>query len=134
MMQLEMSKSRPSARHTTKIATRLKKSPNVNITVVVVGKRHHIRFYPLKSEEWDRWGNNNTYPGTFVDKLVTSPYYQDFYLQSHSGIKNTARPAHYFCLTDEIKDLTSMKLRDLVSFSILVFILSPYNLPSKHIF
>jgi hypothetical protein len=33
---------------------------------------------------------------------VTSSCFQDFYLQSHNGIKGTARPAHYFMLENEM--------------------------------
>ncbi|KAF2867614.1 hypothetical protein BDV95DRAFT_597829 [Massariosphaeria phaeospora] len=78
----------------------------VNITAVVVGKRHHTRFYPLPGDQGDKFGNGNCLPGTNVDKLVTSPYYQDFYLQSHSGFKGTARPTHYFVLEDGIRNLS----------------------------
>jgi eukaryotic translation initiation factor 2C len=46
------------------------------------------------------WENSNCMPGTYVDRVVTSPYYRDFYLQSHSGLKGTARPTHYFLLAD----------------------------------
>jgi eukaryotic translation initiation factor 2C len=88
---------------------------DVNIHAVVVVKRHHTRFYPLNEQEGDQYGNGNTKPGTFVDRLVTSPYYQDFYLQSHSGIKGTVKPTHYFVLEDGIPGLTLEKLRDLVS-------------------
>jgi eukaryotic translation initiation factor 2C len=87
--------------------------PSVSIQAVVVVKRHHTRFYPLHEHEGDEHGNRNTHPSTFVDRLFTSPYYQDFYLQSHSGIKGTAKPTHYFVLTDEVPGLTSEKLRDL---------------------
>lgn len=90
----------------------------VNITAVVVGKRHHTRFYMENPHQGDRHGNQNTQPGTFVDRLVTSPYYQDFFLQSHIGIKGTAKPAHYFVVEDGgIPNLGLEQLRDLVSTS-----------------
>jgi len=85
----------------------------LNLTAVIVTKRHHTRFYPTKDGDKDKWGNNNCIPGTCVDKLVTSPYYQEFYLQSHSGIKGTARPTHYFVLENKIPGLTLEALRDL---------------------
>lgn len=91
------------------------KPKNLNLTAVVVTKRHHTRFYPLNERDGDRYGNGNTKPGTCVDKLVTSPYYQDFFLQSHSGIKGTARPTHYFVLENSIPGMTLPALRDLVS-------------------
>ncbi|CAE7032959.1 Piwi domain containing protein [Pyrenophora teres f. teres] len=85
----------------------------LNLTAVIVTKRHHTRFYPTANGEKDRWGNKNCMPGTCVDQLVTSPYYQDFYLQSHSGIKGTARPTHYFVLENNVPGLTLEALRDL---------------------
>jgi eukaryotic translation initiation factor 2C len=92
-------------------------SPVMNIHAVVVVKRHHTWFYPVKKAEGDPFGNSNTLPGTFVDRLVTSPYYRDFYLQSHIGIKGAVKPTHYFVLEDGIPDLALEKLRDLVSTS-----------------
>jgi eukaryotic translation initiation factor 2C len=69
-----------------------------------------------KADQDDR-GNANCKPGTYVDRVVTSPYYDDFYLQSHSGIKGTARPTHYFPLVvgniDTCK--TIAQIRKLVS-------------------
>lgn len=77
-----------------------KKKEDLHLTAIVGGKRHHTRFYPMKEDEQDQRGNNNCMPGTYVDRAVTSPYYDDFYLQSHSGIKGTARPTHYFPLVN----------------------------------
>ncbi|KAI4671213.1 uncharacterized protein J4E88_009246 [Alternaria novae-zelandiae] len=71
------------------------------ITALVGVKRHHTRFYPIDANSKDGYGNNNCNPGTYVDRTVTSPYFRDFYLQSHSGIKGTARPTHYFVLRDD---------------------------------
>lgn len=88
------------------------KSPN--LAAIIVTKRHHTRFYPIHESETDQFGKGNCRPGTCVDQLVTSPYYQDFYLQSHSGIKGTARPTHYFVLENKIPNLTLENLRDLV--------------------
>ncbi|KAI1451224.1 Piwi-domain-containing protein [Annulohypoxylon moriforme] len=71
------------------------------ITIVVVGKRHHTRFYRhVKPDE--HYGNNNPVPGTVVDRGVTETLNWDFFLQSHKPIKGTARPAHYFVVHDEI--------------------------------
>ncbi|KAJ4409290.1 hypothetical protein N0V91_002646 [Didymella pomorum] len=36
-----------------------------------------------------------------------SPYYSDFCLQSHNGIKGTTRPRHYFVLRNEIEASTA---------------------------
>ncbi|KAK7186103.1 piwi domain-containing protein [Paraphaeosphaeria sporulosa] len=69
------------------------------ITAIICGKRHHVRFYPPNSTEADQF--SNCHPGTTVDDVVTSPHYQDFYLQSHAAIKGTARPAHYFVVKND---------------------------------
>ncbi|KAI0375597.1 argonaute-like protein [Pilatotrama ljubarskyi] len=69
------------------------------ITVIVVGKRHHVRFFPQNSGNADRSGNCPA--GTVVDKDIVHPTEFDFYLQSHSGLLGTSRPAHYSVLYDE---------------------------------
>ncbi|KAI0202794.1 ribonuclease H-like domain-containing protein [Astrocystis sublimbata] len=70
------------------------------ITIVIVGKRHHTRFYPTKDGDADNSGNPRA--GTVVDRGVTQAANWDFFLQSHAAIKGTARPAHYVVLKDEI--------------------------------
>ncbi|KAJ6527862.1 Piwi domain-containing protein [Mycena vulgaris] len=68
--------------------------PRPKITLVVVVKRHHFRFF-----DQDR----NCVAGTVVDRDVVHPTGFDFYLQSHShgGKRGTSRPAHYAVLYDE---------------------------------
>ena len=68
------------------------------MTLVVVGKRHHTRFYPADETQLL---NGNPMPGTVVDTTVTSVYDHDFFLQAHKGLKGTARPAHYYVAHDE---------------------------------
>jgi eukaryotic translation initiation factor 2C len=90
----------------------LKMSPK--ITLIVVGKRHHIRYsYLLPSrihlniffgslfpeEQADRSGNCPA--GTVADRGIAHPTEFDFYLQSHGGLLGTSRPAHYSVLHDE---------------------------------
>lgn len=70
------------------------------LTLVVVGKRHHTRFYPTKEADADRSGN--TAPGTVVDRGVTEARSWDFFLQAHAALQGTARPAHYFVVLDEV--------------------------------
>ncbi|KAI1428689.1 ribonuclease H-like domain-containing protein [Xylaria sp. FL1777] len=70
------------------------------MTIVIVGKRHHTRFYVTKESDADRSGNSKA--GTVVDRGVTEARNWDFFLQSHAAIKGTARPAHYFVILDEI--------------------------------
>ncbi|KAF2470296.1 eukaryotic translation initiation factor 2C 2 [Lindgomyces ingoldianus] len=67
-------------------------------TVVIAGKRHHIRFFPDKGRS-DR--NNNPYPGVLVETGCTHPFEFDFYLCAHSAIKGTARPIHYQVILNE---------------------------------
>ncbi|EIN10450.1 argonaute-like protein [Punctularia strigosozonata HHB-11173 SS5] len=69
------------------------------ITIVVVGKRHHVRFFPTNERDGDKSGNCPA--GTVVDQEVAHPTEFDFYLQSHGGLLGTSRPAHYSVLYDE---------------------------------
>eukprot|EP00250_Pteridium_aquilinum_P007883 c17510_g1_i1 orf=331-3054(-) len=68
------------------------------VTVIVVQKRHHTRFFPKDNK---RTKNGNILPGTIVDSVICHPTHFDFYLCSHFGIKGTSRPAHYHVLKDE---------------------------------
>ena len=68
------------------------------ITVIVVGRRHHVRFFPAPNVA-DRSGNCPA--GTVVDTDVVHPTEFDFYLQSHGGLLGTSRSAHYSVLSDE---------------------------------
>ncbi|CAE6417203.1 unnamed protein product [Rhizoctonia solani] len=68
------------------------------ITVVVVGKRHHVRFFPTHGGE-DRSGNCPA--GTVVEDVVGHPTEFDFYLQSHGGLLGTSRSSHYSVLYDD---------------------------------
>jgi eukaryotic translation initiation factor 2C len=70
------------------------------ITIIVVGKRHNTRFYPVKRDDADR--SSNPHNGTVVDRGVTEASHWDFFLQAHSAVQGTARPAHYFIVYDEI--------------------------------
>ena len=76
------------------------KAGKPRITIVVVGKRHHTRFYPTKREEADRSGNPQN--GTVVDRGVTEARNWDFFLQAHTAIQGTAKPAHYYIVYDQI--------------------------------
>lgn len=75
-----------------------KKTPK--FTVVVVGKRHHTRFYPQSVAEADRSANPPC--GTIVDSTITEARNWDFFLQAHTALQGTAKPAHYFVIFDEI--------------------------------
>lgn len=72
---------------------------------IVVGKKHHQRFFPRDDEGRDRSGNENMYPGYVVDvgeyhsircslvlmvvSDIVHPVYSDFYLQSQAGLKGS---------------------------------------------
>lgn len=70
------------------------------LSFVVVGKRHHVRFFPTSKDDLDR--NNNPNPGTCVDRGITRPVLWDFYLQAQAAIMGSARPAHYIVMEDDI--------------------------------
>lgn len=73
------------------------------VTIIVVGKRHHTRFYPTNKD--DVQGKPaNPRPGTIVDRGITGSGEKqwDFFLQAHQGIQGTARPAHYVVLKNEM--------------------------------
>jgi eukaryotic translation initiation factor 2C len=67
-------------------------------TVVIAGKRHHVRFFPQGSAA-DK--NGNPKPGTLIETGVTHPFEWDFYLCAHVAIKGTARPIHYQVILNE---------------------------------
>jgi len=71
------------------------------ISIIIVGKRHHTRFYPTKVEEADI-NSSNPPNGTVVDRGVTEARNWDFFMQAHKAIQGTARPAHYYVVFDEI--------------------------------
>ncbi|KAK3329622.1 Piwi domain-containing protein [Apodospora peruviana] len=72
------------------------------ITAVVVGKRHHTRFYPLDNTGPDYYHRNNPKAGTVVDRGITSQFVWDFFLQAHEAIKGTTHPTHYVVVVDEV--------------------------------
>ena len=76
------------------------KLPHPKISIIIVGKRHHTRFYPTSTNDCDHKGNTKN--GTVVDRGVTMERGWDFFLQAHTCIQGTARPAHYVVIRDEI--------------------------------
>lgn len=70
------------------------------LTIAVVGKRHHTRFYPTAAADADNSGNTKS--GTVVDRGVTEARNWDFFLQAHTALQGTARPGHYYVVLDEI--------------------------------
>ncbi|KAJ4412457.1 hypothetical protein N0V82_008775 [Gnomoniopsis sp. IMI 355080] len=76
------------------------------LTTIIVGKRHHTRFYPTRNEDMDTsykgTGSGNLKAGTVVDRGVTEERTWDFFLQSHNVLQGTGRPAHYVVVLDEV--------------------------------
>lgn len=66
---------------------------NPKITIVICGKRHHTRFYPVDESAAD--GNGNPKAGTVVDRGVTAVYEFDFFLQ---GIRSPFHCLLYFLI------------------------------------
>lgn len=87
------------------------KSAKPEITFIVVGKRHHVRFFPKSRNDGDKSGNC---PAGFVaDEGVGNPAVRDFYLQSHGGLLGTSRPSHYITLRDDIYRNSTDDLKEL---------------------
>ncbi|PAV23570.1 argonaute [Pyrrhoderma noxium] len=82
-----------------RISSETGRDVNPKLTFIVVGKRHHIRFFPKDKERAEKSGNAPA--GLVVDREITSPGMFDFYLQSHAGILGTSRSSHYIVVTDE---------------------------------
>ncbi|KAJ8580661.1 argonaute-like protein [Rhizopogon salebrosus TDB-379] len=74
---------------------------NPKITIIIVAKRHHVRFFPSGSGPSEQDKSGNCLAGTVVDQVVAHPTEFDWYLQSHGGLLGTSRPAHYNVLYDE---------------------------------
>ncbi|CAO2651808.1 Nn.00g000910.m01.CDS01 [Neocucurbitaria sp. VM-36] len=72
----------------------------VRLTAVVAVKRHGTRLFPLPNKG-DQ--NGNCPPGTLVDSGITSPFFSEFFLQSHHALKGTAIPTRYFVLENGMK-------------------------------
>ena len=97
------------------------KGTEVPIALVIVAKRHHVRFYPTEHKDTDKTIKpgrlGNPLPGTVVDRGVTMETGWDFYLQAHDCIQGTAKPAHYVVLHSDFEkgELNATKLQDIVS-------------------
>ncbi|KAI9763510.1 MAG: hypothetical protein M1840_000463 [Geoglossum simile] len=76
------------------------------MSIIVVGKRHHTRFYATRTADCD--SSSNTRNGTIVDRGITEARNWDFFLQAHTCLQGTARPAHYFIVLDEIFKRTAL--------------------------
>jgi len=70
------------------------------ITLIIVGKRHHIRMIPQGSDG-DKTGNAPA--GTTIDKGLGHPVENDYYQLTHGVLLGTSRPAHYSVIHDDNK-------------------------------
>lgn len=103
------------------------KKINAKITFVIVGKRHHARFYPVNDR--DVVQRENLQSGSIVSSGVTPPRQFSFYLQSHDSPIGTARTAHYVVLenesnygADELKKVVSCSHPSTLPYSLTCFI------------
>lgn len=60
---------------------------DIEITCLVVQKRHHVRLFPKNPEMDSDDRNKNVRAGTIVDSEITHPSHIDFYLVSHASIQ-----------------------------------------------
>ncbi|XP_077287385.1 protein argonaute-2-like isoform X2 [Arctopsyche grandis] len=81
-----------------------------HISIFIVQKRHHTRFFPTNPKDADR--NGNAPAGTCVDSDITHPTELDFYLLSHASIQGTSRPTRYHCIWDDA-DMTDDEVEHL---------------------
>ncbi|TFY68234.1 hypothetical protein EVJ58_g1134 [Rhodofomes roseus] len=75
---------------------------NPKITLLITGKRHHVRFFPQNQRDADKSGNCQA--GTVVDEEIVNPIEFDCHpnlLAAMSTLLGTSRPAHYTVLHDE---------------------------------
>lgn len=87
-------------------------SCKIKVTLLVVTKRHHTRFFPLKDvtdikSRNERKGpkktpDKNLRSGLVVDDKVVDRNNFSFYFQSHHSELGTAKNAHYFVIPNEM--------------------------------
>uniref|UniRef100_A0A1A9VF83 Uncharacterized protein n=1 Tax=Glossina austeni TaxID=7395 RepID=A0A1A9VF83_GLOAU len=70
------------------------------VTCLIVVKRHHTRFFPLRQSQGFR-DFNNVEPGTVVDQYIVHPNEKQFFLVSHKAIQGTAKPTRYNVIEDD---------------------------------
>lgn len=78
-----------------------KKTAWPKMAIIIVGKRHHTRFYPTDKQHMDA-RSSNPVPGTIVDRGIAGRILSEFWLQAHNGLQGTARPAHYVVIKDDL--------------------------------
>ncbi|KAJ4464674.1 Piwi domain-containing protein [Lentinula edodes] len=87
--------------------------PKPKFTFIVVGKRHHIVFFPTQNSPAND-GKGNCVAGFASDqRYLSHPSTTDFYLQSHAAIQGTSRSGHYTVIHDEIFDYNAERIQEL---------------------
>jgi len=82
---------------------------NPGLTVIVVNKMHHTRYYATDPK--DKIGKSQNVPaGTVLDTNVTSKNMCDWYITTSQGIQGTSRGTHYTLVHDE-NDLSADSLQ-----------------------
>ena len=74
-------------------------SNHPKLTLIVVKKRHHTRFFaynPAKDE------TRNLNIGAVVDTTIVHPYQNNFYLNAHQAFQGVNHPSLYHVILDEI--------------------------------
>ncbi|KAJ7583392.1 Piwi domain-containing protein [Mycena floridula] len=74
----------------------------IKLTFIVVGKRHHMVFFPRDDDRNTQDKTGNCRAGFTTTQGLSNPTVSDFYLQSHAAVKGTSRSSHYIVLRDEI--------------------------------
>ncbi|KRZ88273.1 Protein argonaute-1, partial [Trichinella sp. T8] len=80
---------------------RFRRGYSPKLTIVIVQKRHHTRFFRTYMNPSDKNMYQNIPAGTVVDTGPVSCRLFDFYLCSHLGIQGTSKPTLYTVLYDE---------------------------------
>ena len=71
-----------------------------HIAIVVVGKRHHTRLYPVNQKHAD--DNGNVRNGTVVDRTITEARAWEFFLVPHTTLQGTSKPVRCYVVLDQI--------------------------------
>lgn len=81
-------------------------------TAIIVERQHHTRFFPQTDDAHNTTSNCKV--GTLVDRGILSPYFLEFFLQSHHPLEGTVRPTRYFVLVHTLR-LLDFELQRLAS-------------------
>ncbi|MCJ1434414.1 hypothetical protein MMC27_003782 [Xylographa pallens] len=81
--------------------SRTQRKAKFHISLIIVGKQHHTRFYPTNKVDANKKGNPLN--GLVIHRGITSHVYWDFYLQAHAAGVDSAKPTHYVVIKDDIK-------------------------------